>query len=157
MVHLAAVESIWTCTPKVGGKDELKEEKENLSNREKKMVLVLVLILFNFLFWGRGEGVFWHGTITHNCKEIFIEAVSSRYLIKQTCLGYFCLNDYHVWAIPAYKLPEPVPERTNIWMTQCGPLLQEIYLKVFLLMFVLIFLNANRKLLVRIILNLYHT
>lgn len=36
MVHLAAVESIWTCTPKVGGKDELKEEKENLSNREKK-------------------------------------------------------------------------------------------------------------------------
>lgn len=154
MVHLTAVESIWSRTPKVGGKDELKEEKENLSNREKKKVLFLVLILFIFFVLGKG-GVFWHGTITHNCKEIFTEAVSSRYLIKQTCLGYFCLNDYHVWAIPAYKLPEPVPERTNIWMAQYGPLLQEIYLEVFILMFVLIFLNAKRKLLVRIILNLY--
>lgn len=58
MVHLTAVESIWSRTPKVGGKDELKEEKENLSNREKKKkVLFLVLILFIFFVLGKG-GVF---------------------------------------------------------------------------------------------------
>lgn len=65
MVHLTAVESIWSRTPKVGGKDELKEEKENLSNREKKKGFVFGVNFIYFFCVGEGWGIL---TWDHNSQ-----------------------------------------------------------------------------------------